>query len=131
MSWSRSRADHRSEEALPAHQERALPQAIRSDNGVPFASPNGLFNLSKLSVWRLRLGIAIERIKPGHPQQNGRHERRHLTLKKEATRPPGMNSLQQHARFDRSTADDVICRGQKADDLCGDLPTARTIHPSV
>jgi len=46
-------------------QERGLPQAIRSDNGVPFASPNGLFNLSKLSVWWLRLGIAIERIKPG------------------------------------------------------------------
>ena len=67
---------------------------------MPFASPNGLFNLSKLSVWWLRLGIAIERIKPGHPQQNGRHERMHLTLKKEATRPPGMNSLQQQARFD-------------------------------
>ena len=80
--------------------ERGLPGAIRSDNGVPFASPNGLFNLSKLSVWWLRLGIEIERIKPGHPQQNGRHERMHLTLKKEATRPPGRNSLQQQARFD-------------------------------
>jgi transposase InsO family protein len=67
--------------------ERGLPMAIRSDNGVPFASPNALFNLSKLSVWWLRLGIDIERIKPGHPQQNGRHERMHLTLKKEATRP--------------------------------------------
>jgi transposase InsO family protein len=81
-------------------RERGLPLAIRSDNGVPFASPNALFNLSKLSVWWLRLGIAIERIKPGHPQQNGRHERMHLTLKKEATRPPGSNSLQQQARFD-------------------------------
>ena len=81
-------------------RERGLPTAIRSDNGVPFASPNGLFNLSKLSVWRLRLGVSIERIKPGRPQQNGRHERMHLTLKKEATRPPGMNSLQQQARFD-------------------------------
>ena len=80
--------------------ERGLPLAIRSDNGVPFASPNALFNLSKLSVWWLRLGIAIERIKPGHPQQNGRHERMHLTLKKEATRPPGTNSLQQQGRFD-------------------------------
>jgi transposase InsO family protein len=80
--------------------ERGLPIAIRSDNGVPFASPNALFNLSKLSVWWLRLGIAIERIRPGRPQQNGRHERMHLTLKKEATRPPGMNSLQQQARFD-------------------------------
>src|SRR6266853_4246733 len=81
-------------------QERGLPQAIRSDNGVPFASPNGLFNLSKLSVWWLRLGVAIERIKPGHPQQNGLHERMHLTLKMETTRPPGSNSLQQQDRFD-------------------------------
>ena len=81
-------------------RQRGLPQAIRSDNGVPFASPNALFNLSKLSVWWLRLGIGIERIRPGRPQQNGRHERMHLTLKKEATRPPGMNSLQQQARFD-------------------------------
>jgi transposase InsO family protein len=62
--------------------------------------PNALFNLSKLAVGWLRLGIAIERIKPGHPQQNGRHERMHLTHKKEATRPPGMNTLQQQARFD-------------------------------
>jgi hypothetical protein len=67
---------------------------------VPFASANALFNLSKLSVWWLRLGIDIERTKPAHPQQNGRHERMHLTLKKEATRPPGTNSLQQQARFD-------------------------------
>jgi transposase InsO family protein len=81
-------------------EERGLPQAIRTDNGVPFASPNGLYNLSKLSVWWLRLGISIERIRPGNPQQNGRHERMHLTLKKEATRPPGMNILQQQARFD-------------------------------
>jgi transposase InsO family protein len=80
--------------------ERGLPLAMRSDNGVPFASPNGLFNLSKLSVWWLRLGIEIERIKPGRPQQNGRHERMHLTLKKETTRPPGLNSLQQQHRFD-------------------------------
>jgi transposase InsO family protein len=81
-------------------RERGMPKAIRSDNGVPFASPNSLFNLSKLSVWWLRLGIAIERIKPGRPQQNGRHERMHLTLKREATRPPGANSLQQQDRFD-------------------------------
>jgi len=82
-------------------KERGLPAAIRSDNGLPFASPNGLYNLSKLSVFWLRLGIAIERIKPGCPQQNGRHERMHLTLKKETTRPPGLNILQQQDRFDR------------------------------
>lgn len=81
-------------------REKGLPLAIRSDNGVPFASPNALFNLSKLAVWWLRLGISIERIKPGNPQQNGRHERMHRTLKQETTRPPGMNSLQQQARFD-------------------------------
>lgn len=56
--------------------------------------------MSKLSVWWLRLGIAIERIKPGNPQQNGRHERMHLTLKKEATKPAAFNMLQQQARFD-------------------------------
>ena len=77
-----------------------LPRAIRSDNGVPFASPNGLYGLSRLSVWWLRLGIAIERIKPGCPQQNGRHERMHLTLKKETTKPARANILQQQARFD-------------------------------
>jgi transposase InsO family protein len=86
-------------------KERGLPQAIRSDNGVPFASPNGLFNLSRLSVWWLRLGISIERIKPGNPQQNGRHERMHLTLKKEATRPAGANILQQQAKFDTFQAE--------------------------
>ena len=77
-----------------------MPANIRSDNGVPFASAHALFNLSKLAVWWLRLGIGIERIKPGHPQQNGRHERMHLTLKKEATKPSSPNFLQQQGRFD-------------------------------
>jgi putative transposase len=77
-----------------------VPSAIRTDNGVPFASPNALFQLSRLSVWWLRLGIAIERIKPGCPQQNGRHERMHLTLKIETTKPAGKNFLQQQAKFD-------------------------------
>jgi transposase InsO family protein len=58
--------------------------------GLPLASNSAFFGLSKLSVWWLRLGIAIERIKPGNPQQNGRHERTHLTLKKEATKPPAL-----------------------------------------
>ena len=77
-----------------------LPANIRSDNGVPFASAHALFNLSKLAVWWFRLGIGIERIMPGHPQQNGRHERMHLTLKKEATKPAAGNFLQQQPRFD-------------------------------
>jgi putative transposase len=81
-------------------KEFGLPVAIRTDNGVPFASPHALFGLSRLSVWWLRLGISIERIKPGCPQQNGRHERMHLTLKKEATKPASFNFLQQQERFD-------------------------------
>lgn len=83
-----------------AFKEFGLPRAIRTDNGVPFSCPTALFGLSKLSVWWLRLGIDIERIKPGHPEQNGRHERMHLTLKKEATKPAAANFLQQQARFD-------------------------------
>lgn len=81
-------------------KEYGLPLGIRSDNGVPFAAPNAIFNLSRLSVWWLRLGIRIERIKPGNPQQNGRHERMHLTLKKETTKPAGANILQQQGKFD-------------------------------
>jgi putative transposase len=77
-----------------------LPKAIRTDNGIPFASPNALFGLSKLSIWWLRLGIDIQRIKPGHPEQNGRHERMHLTLKNETTKPASFNFLQQQERFD-------------------------------
>lgn len=83
-----------------AFKDFGLPKAIRTDNGVPFASPHALFGLSKLSVWWLRLGIQIERIKPGHPEQNGRHERMHLTLKQEATKPAGQNFLQQQGKFD-------------------------------
>ena len=81
-------------------KEFGLPKVIRTDNGLPFSSANALFGLSKLSVWWLRLGIDIERIKPGCPQQNGRHERMHLTLKKETTKPARFNHLQQQERFD-------------------------------
>ena len=77
-----------------------LPRALRTDNRTPFSCPNALYGLSRLSVWWLRLGIAVERIKPGHPEQNGRHERMHLTLKTEATRPASPNFLHQQARFD-------------------------------
>lgn len=80
-------------------QEHGLPQAIRTDNGVPFATA-GLFGLSKLSVWWLTLGIRLERIAPGKPQQNGCHERMHRTLKASTTRPAAANSLQQQEKFD-------------------------------
>jgi putative transposase len=81
-------------------KEFGLPVAMRTDNGIPFACGNALYGLTRLSVWWLRLGIALERIKPGHPEQNGRHERMHLTLKREATKPASPNFLQQQSRFD-------------------------------
>jgi putative transposase len=84
-----------------AFKDFGLPRAIRTDNGCPFASASAIFGLSKLSVWWLRLGVGIERIQPGQPQQNGRHERMHLTLKKETTKPAANNFLQQQEKFDR------------------------------
>lgn len=76
-----------------------IPKTIRSDNGVPFAS-RGLYGWSTLSVWWMRLGIDLERIEPGHPEQNGRHERMHGTLKYETSRPAKHNLFQQQERFD-------------------------------
>jgi transposase InsO family protein len=80
-------------------REYGLPRAILSDNGSPFGSP-GLARLSRLSLWWIRLGVSIERITPGHPEQNGAHERMHRTLKAETTRPPEANLVRQQARFD-------------------------------
>ena len=93
-------------EASKAHftrlfEEHGLPKRIRTDNGVPFASPHALYGLSRLAVWWLRLGIQIERIKPGHPEQNGRHERMHRTLKAETTRPAAGSLAAQQRRFNR------------------------------
>jgi transposase InsO family protein len=76
-----------------------LPLAMRSDNGVPFAS-TGLAGLTRLSAYWLRLGIVLERIRPGHPEENGRHERMHRTLKRETARPARSNLLQQQESFD-------------------------------
>ena len=76
-----------------------LPNAMRSDNGAPFASV-GLAGLTKLSVYWTRLSIELERIRPAHPEENGRHERMHWTLKRETTRPARKNLLQQQERFD-------------------------------
>jgi putative transposase len=76
-----------------------LPRVMRSDNGVPFASPLALSRLSTLAVWWIRLGIRPERIAPGAPQQNGAHERMHKTLKAETTRPVAATPACQQQRF--------------------------------
>jgi transposase InsO family protein len=83
-----------------AFETFGLPDAILSDNGCPFGS-QGIFGLSRISLMFLRLGINVLRIEPGHPEQNGRHERMHLTLKRATTRPAANNLLQQQERFDR------------------------------
>jgi len=80
--------------------EFGLPRRIRTDNGVPFAT-NTLARLSQLSAWWVRLGILPELIEPGKPQQNGRHERMHRTLKAETTRPPAGNCRAQQRKFNR------------------------------
>jgi transposase InsO family protein len=77
-----------------------LPRVILSDNGSPFGSP-GLGRLSRLSVWWIQLGIAVQRIVPGHPEQNGAHERMHRTLKEQTARPPAATATAQQRRFDR------------------------------
>ncbi len=103
-------------------REWGLPDAIRTDNGVPFASTT-IHGLSRLSVWWRRLGIVHERIEKGHPEQNGRHERMHRTLKAETTRPPGNNLLQQQDRFDRFCDEYNLERPHEA--LNDDTPASR------
>lgn len=77
-----------------------LPEVLRVDNGPPFGS-RGVAGLSRLSAWWLQLGIRVEFIEPGHPEQNGEHERMHRTLKADTTRPPAATPAAQQARFDR------------------------------
>jgi putative transposase len=85
-------------------KEFGLPRRIRTDNGVPFAT-NTLARLSSLSAWWVRLGVLPELIEPGKPQQNGRHERMHRTLKAEATRPPAGTLSAQQRKFNRFRAE--------------------------
>lgn len=82
-----------------AFREYGLPVAIRTDNGPPFATTT-VGGLSRLSIWWLKLGIVPERISPGHPEQNGRHERMHRTLKKETAMPPKHSWKSQQRSFD-------------------------------
>jgi transposase InsO family protein len=81
-------------------REYGLPRALRTDNGSPFAS-TGPGRLTQLAVWWLKLGIHLDRIDPGHPEQNGRHERFHLTLQEDATLTPAPTLRAQQCRFDR------------------------------
>jgi putative transposase len=81
-------------------RELGLPRAIRTDNGVPFAS-TGIHGLCSLNVWWMQLGIAHQRTQPSHPEQNGAHERMHRTLKAETTRPPAAHRRAQQRCFDR------------------------------
>jgi putative transposase len=96
-----------------AFRHYGLPAAIRSDNGPPFAS-TGLGGLSRLSVWWIKLGIVPELITPGCPQQNGRHERMHRTLKHETTQPPAANLRAQQRVFDHFLAEFNLQRPHEA-----------------
>ena len=122
-------ANTREEEAKPlferAFHEHGLPDAIRSDNGAPFAS-TGVTGLTALSVWWAKLGIAHERIDPGHPQQNGRHERFHRTLL-EAMRPPCADRRAQQRRFEAFLHD---YNQERPHEALGQKPPARFYAPS-
>jgi transposase InsO family protein len=109
-----------------AFAEYGLPERIRSDNGLPFASP-GLAGLSSLSVWWIRLGIVPERIAPGHPEQNGSHEQFHRVLKADTTRPPAPNCPAQQQRFRR-----FVCEynEERPHEALDDQPPATRYAPS-
>lgn len=110
-----------------AFRRYGLPLAIRSDNGSPFAS-RGLCGISKLSARWIGLGIKHERIEPGHPEQNGRHERMHRTLKAETTRPAAKTMLAQQERFDRFGE---IYNTERPHEALEQTPPARHYAPST
>lgn len=109
-----------------AFNEFGLPAAIRSDNGPPFAT-RGAGGLSTLSVWWVRLGITPERIEPGKPEQNGRHERMHLTLKAETARPPRHSLRAQQLAFDRFRQ---VFNQERPHEALGQQPPATAYEPS-
>jgi transposase InsO family protein len=82
-----------------AFRQCGMPLAIRTDNGAPFAS-RAVAGLSRLAVWWMKLGIVPERIEPGHPEQNGQHERMHRTLAEETASPPQYDARAQQRAFD-------------------------------
>lgn len=107
-------------------REYGLPLAIRTDNGPPFASV-GAGGLSPLSVWWIKLGIIPERIEPGHPEQNGRHERMHRTLKQATMRPPAATPVAQQERCDAFRIEYNTVRPHQA---LGQIPPATLYVPS-
>jgi transposase InsO family protein len=107
-------------------REYGLPRAFRTDNGTPFAS-SGAAQLSRLSVWWLKLGIQLDRIAPGHPEQNGRHERFHRTLQEETVQPPAATAAQQQRRFDRLRRE---FNEERPHEALGQQPPARHYGPS-
>jgi len=106
--------------------EFGLPVALRSDNGPPFAS-RAAGGLSRLSVKLIKAGVCPDRIEPGKPQQNGRHERLHLTLKQETAAPPARSLREQIARFERFRE---IYNTERPHEALGQLPPARVYQPS-
>ena len=120
-------SDEAWEASANAFRRYGLPLVIRSDNGSPFAASRGLAGLSSLAAAWMRLGIELERIEPGHPEQNGRHERMHRTLKHETTRPASANLLSQQERFDRFVEEFNNVRPHEA---LGDQTPASMYHPS-
>lgn len=110
-----------------AFREYGLPERIRSDNGALFGS-NGESGLTALTVWWIKLGIVPEHLQPGKPQQNGRHERMHRTLKQETASPPAANRRAQQARFDRFRKEYNEQRPQQA---LGQKPPAEFYRPSL
>src|SRR5437867_1501542 len=107
-------------------REYGLPRAIRTDNGVPFAS-TALHGLTPLNVWWLRLGIQHQRILPAHPQQNGAHERMHKTLKGEACRPPHSRLATQQRAF---TTFRHLYNEERPHEALHDRPPATLYRPS-
>lgn len=109
-----------------AFREYGLPEAIRTDNGTPFASV-ALGGLSRLSVWFVKLGIIPERIEPGHPEQNGRHERMHRTLKESTANPPRGSLRDQQKAFNEFVHEFNFQRPHEA---LGQKPPASVYEPS-
>jgi transposase InsO family protein len=109
-----------------AFREFGLPARIRTDNGPPFAS-KAFGGLSHLQVWWVRLGVVPERIEPGHPEQNGRHERMHRTLKEQTASPPSSTFVAQQRAFDAFRADYNERRPHEA---LGQKPPASRYAPS-